>query len=79
MKATTGTLNRYRTAFSVANTAAGARSFAISINGTVTGIITLDNGTMSVEKGQIFDLQGRRVLTTKKGQTYIINGKKVIL
>ena len=79
VKATTGTLNRYRTAFSVANTAAGARSFAISINGTVTGIITLDNGTMSVEKGQIFDLQGRRVLTTKKGQTYIINGKKVIL
>lgn len=79
VKATTGTLNRYRTAFSVANTAAGARSFAISINGTVTGIITLDNGTMSVEKGQVFDLQGRRVLTTKKGQTYIINGKKVIL
>lgn len=79
VKATTGTLNRYRTAISVANTAAGARSFAISINGTVTGIITLDNGTMSVEKGQIFDLQGRRVLTTKKGQTYIINGKKVIL
>lgn len=79
VKATTGTLNRYRTAFSVANTAAGARSFAISINGTVTGIITLDNGTMSVEKGQIFDLQGRRVLTTQKGQTYIINGKKVIL
>ena len=34
---------------------------------------------MSVEKGQVFDLQGRRVLTTKKGQTYIINGKKVIL
>lgn len=79
VKATTGTLNRYRTAFSVSNAAAGARSFAISINGTVTGIITLDNGTMSVEKGQIFDLQGRRVLTTKKGQTYIINGKKVIL
>lgn len=79
VKATTGTLNRYRTAFSVANTAAGARSFAISINGTVTGIITLDNGTMGVEKGQVFDLQGRRVLTTKKGQTYIINGKKVIL
>lgn len=79
VKATTGTLNRYRTAFSVANTAAGARSFAISINGTVTGIITLDNGTMSVEKGQVFDLQGRRVLTTQKGQTYIINGKKVIL
>lgn len=79
VKATTGTLNRYRTAFSVANTAAGARSFAISINGTVTGIITLDNGTMSVEKGQVFDLQGHRVLTTKKGQTYIINGKKVIL
>lgn len=79
VKATTGTLNRYRTAFSVANTAAGARSFAISINGTVTGIITLDNGTMGVEKGQIFDLQGRRVLTTQKGQTYIINGKKVIL
>lgn len=79
VKATTGTLNRYRTAFSVANTAAGARSFAISINGTVTGIITLDNGTMSVEKGQIFDLQGRRILTTQKGQTYIINGKKVIL
>ena len=79
VKATTGTLNRYRTAFSVANAAAGARSFAISINGTVTGIITLDNGTMGVEKGQIFDLQGRRVLTTQKGQTYIINGKKVIL
>ena len=79
VKATTGTLNRYRTAFRVANTAAGARSFAISINGTVTGIITLDNGTMGVEKGQIFDLQGRRVLTTQKGQTYIINGKKVIL
>ena len=79
VKATTGTLNRYRTAFSVANTAAGARSFAISINGTVTGIITLDNGTMSVEKGQVFDLQGRRVLTTQKGQTYIINGKKIIL
>ena len=79
VKAANGTLNRYRTAFSVANTAAGARSFAISINGTVTGIITLDNGTMSVEKGQVFDLQGRRVLTTKKGQTYIINGKKVIL
>lgn len=79
VKAATGTLNRYRTMFEVEGAPAAVRSYAVSIGGVLTGIATIDNGSLNIEKGQIFDLQGRRVVKTQKGQTYIINGKKVIL
>ena len=36
-----------------------------------------EGGKWKVERGKIFDLQGRRVQTSKKG-IYIIDGHKVI-
>ncbi|MBQ4485323.1 MAG: hypothetical protein II934_10060 [Prevotella sp.] len=44
----------------------------------VQGIETIDNGTLNIENGAIFNLQGQRVGKAQKG-VYIQNGKKVVL
>lgn len=46
-------------------------------------VLTIDNATRidavttAVERGNVFDLQGRKVQTMRKGHTYIIDGRKV--
>ena len=44
----------------------------------VTGIRTIDNGKMAMDKNAVYDLSGRRVQNPKHG-LYIVNGKKVII
>ena len=44
----------------------------------VTGIETIDNGQLTIDKPQLYDLQGRKVKSIQKGQIYIMNGKKYV-
>ena len=41
------------------------------------GIKSIKNGKMTIDNS-VYDLQGRRVETMKKGSLYIVNGKKVV-
>ena len=55
---------------------AGSGDARISFGGEETGIISIDNGKMTMDNA-IYDMQGRRIETMKKG-VYVVNGKKVI-
>ena len=50
---------------------------AIVFNDVTTGIKSMDNGQWTMDN-TIYDLQGRRVETPRKGSLYIMNGKKVV-
>ena len=41
------------------------------------GIKSIENGKLTIDNS-VYDLQGRRVETMKKGSLYIVNGKKVV-
>lgn len=43
-----------------------------------TGIETIDDGQLTIDNSQLYDLQGRKVTSIQKGQIYIVNGKKYI-
>ena len=45
-------------------------------DGETTGIETIDNGQLTIDNSQFYDLQGRKVTNIQKGQIYIVNGKK---
>lgn len=50
----------------------------VFLDDEVTGIRTIDNGKMAMDKNAVYDLSGRRVQNPKHG-LYIVNGKKVII
>ena len=52
-----------------------ASTASVSVNGYATGIGSLD---AEMERGEVYDLNGRRVLQPAKG-VYVINGKKIII
>jgi hypothetical protein len=55
-----------------------ARTIALSFDGEVTGIATVENGEVKkVITGDIYDLQGRKVKNPSKG-IYVVEGKKVV-
>jgi hypothetical protein len=58
-------------------TAAGAPSLAIVIDGEATGIADV-RSKMEDVRGEVYDLQGRKVAQPTKG-LYIVNGRKVIV
>ena len=45
-------------------------------DGETTGIETIDDGQLTIDNSQFYDLQGRKVTNFQKGQIYIVNGKK---
>ena len=45
---------------------------------TTDGINGIDNGQLTIDNGQWYDLQGRKVMKPTRG-LYIVNGKKVVL
>ena len=56
-------------------------SSKIAINpivGIGSGIETIENGELRMENSPIYDLLGNKVLTPKRGQLYIQNGKKIM-
>ena len=58
---------------------AGAKKVVLSFgDDTPTSINTTTEGISQSQQNMIFDLQGRRVMSPKKGNCYVINGKKVI-
>ena len=60
------------------STAAGAKEgFELEFAG-VTGIDNMENGTLNMENGAVYNLQGQRVNKAQKG-VFIQNGKKVVL
>ncbi|MBR1446204.1 MAG: hypothetical protein IJ586_03880, partial [Alloprevotella sp.] len=72
VKANTGTIKPYRTAFAV-DGQSSARAYNMSF--AETGISTT---TLNVDNAPAYDLQGRRVEKAQHG-TFIIGGQKVIL
>ena len=60
------------------STAAGAKEgFELEFGG-VTGIDNMEHGTLNMENGAVYNLQGQRVNKAQKG-VFIQNGKKVVL
>ena len=55
-----------------------AKAINLSVDGDVTGIMTIDNGELNFHAGKIYDLSGREVTNPSRG-IYIINGKKVMI
>lgn len=74
-KASTGTLNRYRTAFAVDATPPTPSAPAYRFQTGTTGITGAQ--TEAKANAKAYDLQGRRVGTVGKG-VYVVNGMKVI-
>ena len=73
------TMKGFRAYFKVPDTtAARALSFSIDDEGGETTSIAEVRGKMSDDRGEYFDLQGRKVAQPGKG-LYIVNGKKVII
>jgi hypothetical protein len=42
------------------------------------GIVLIDNGQLTMDNDDVYDIQGRKVERTSKG-IYIVNGKKVVM
>ena len=74
VKANNGTLKPFRTMIAAGNASLTNKYLLDFSNGT-TGIGSLDT---EMERGEIYDLNGRKVQQPAKG-VYIINGKKVIV
>jgi len=60
------------------STAAGAKEGLELEFAGVTGIDNMENGTLNMENGAVYNLQGQRVNKAQKG-VFIQNGKKVVL
>ena len=57
----------------------GEAKTVITLEDDVTdGIILIDNGKLTMENDNIYDIQGRKVENATKG-IYIVNGKKVVV
>ena len=58
---------------------AGARFFALSLDGETTGIgaALIDNGQLTIDNA-VYNLNGQRVMNPAKG-LYIVNGRKVVV
>ena len=77
LRTTGGTLPANRCYLEFGSTAAGARSFSITVGDKTTAIESVGITTQEGED-QWYDLQGRRVMQPQKG-IYIRNGKKVVV
>ncbi|MBQ9186197.1 MAG: hypothetical protein IJ144_00040 [Prevotella sp.] len=58
---------------------AGARFFALNLDGETTGIdaLLIDNGQLTIDNA-VYNLNGQRVMNPAKG-LYIVNGRKVVV
>ena len=79
VKATSGTVQPFRTYIQVTNAASAPKAFQMEIENPVTGIRTTlaDAAQGNGNAAPAYNLQGIRVNTLQKG-VYIIGGKKVI-
>jgi hypothetical protein len=59
------------------NTPNAARGFRLFIEGETDGISSV--ASEAADEGQIYDLQGRRVDSTRQKGVYVVDGKKVIM
>ncbi|MBQ9558923.1 MAG: leucine-rich repeat protein [Bacteroidaceae bacterium] len=50
-----------------------------SICERVTGIDSMDNGQLTIDNEEVYDLSGRKVTNPQKNGVYIVNGKKSII
>ena len=74
VKANNGTLKPFRTMIAAGN-ASLTNKYLLDFGNGTTGIGSLEAG---IERGDIYDLNGRKVQQPAKG-VYVINGKKVIV
>ena len=87
---TTGNINGFRAYFQLKDgAAANAQSFIMSFDGETTGIVEMRNEKgemrnvneeMRNDAAECYDLQGRRIESSKLNKgIYIVNGKKVVI
>ncbi len=62
-------------AYVSADAQSGASRLNVEHGGTTTGITTPE---LTPDNNQLYDLQGRRITTPKRGVPYILNGRKII-
>ncbi len=70
------TVNPYRAYIQLAETAGAARELTFTVDGEATAIEGI--ATEKAMSGEIYNLNGQRVKTAKKG-IYVVNGKAVIV
>ena len=58
---------------------AWARALQIVFSGDATGLKAIDNSQFTIDNGDYYDLNGRKVATPKRKGVYIQNGRKVIV
>ena len=86
----TGNINGFRAYFQLKDgAAANAQSFIMSFDGETTGIVEMRNEKgemrnvneeMRNDAAECYDLQGRRIETSKLNKgIYIVNGRKVVI
>ena len=71
----TNTIKPFRAYFTTSN---GASELVLDFGGETTGIMSVDNGQLTVDSSEVYNLNGQRVAQPTKG-LYIVNGKKVII
>ena len=74
---TVASINGFR-GFLQPQTEVTAKSLTLMIDGVVTGIVTIENGQLTIDNGAVYNLNGQRVNATQRG-IYIVNGKKVVI
>ena len=57
----------------------GTNHLDASICERVTGIDSMDNGQLTIDNEEVYDLSGRKVTNPQKNGVYIVNGKKSII
>ncbi len=73
-----GYLNGFRGYFRLKGDAAAASSFSLNLGEETTGIKSIENGQLTIDNSEVYNLAGQRVAQPTKG-LYIVNGKKVVI
>lgn len=74
--ATAGTLAAGKAYLAIA--VSSASELLLDFDGDVTGINSIENGTLKIENAEVYNLAGQRVAQPTKG-LYIVNGRKVVI
>ena len=76
-KLTSGSIKGMRAIFNIP-VVNNVKALTIRFGGDADGIMTIENGQVTIDNSEIFNLAGQRVNKAQKG-IYIVNGKKVLV
>ena len=73
-----GTVPAHKALLTLPANGGNVKSFTFKFNDLTTGVITIDNGQLTIDNEAIYNLSGQRLSKPAKGIN-IINGKKVLV